>query len=229
LEFLWSSILEVTMKKPSRSVLVLFSVLLAGCLVAWLAIPVNLKDSKRQVLHQVINGHRKLQSGNPFAGIGAILIRLINIIVLIFGGPRQTLAPTPAPAPTGTFNIRLQYDSSVPASHRFMFEEAKVLFQKVITRDIENVPLSALTDTVPEAPGCTYSDVDDIDICVYYTPDVAFGVGGYNNRRFSGPNAPLPSTGSIAINSSLEADEVLRDLIVHEMAHALVRIVVLSF
>jgi hypothetical protein len=183
--------------------------------------------------------HRRLQADNPFVSLGPLLIQLLRLICLIFGGtpascgttPSQpTRPPVPAPAPTPVaanpttaFNIRLQYDSSVPPTHRFLFEEAKTLFERVITADVQNVPLSALTDTTPEAPGCTYSDVDDIDICVYYTPSVALGVGGYNNRRSTGPNAPLPSTGSIAISSALlNADELLRDLIVHEMAHALV-------
>jgi hypothetical protein len=189
--------------------------------------------------------HRWLQADNPFVNIGPLLIQLLRLICLIFGGtptscgttpspptpPVPAPVPTPAPAPvaanpTTAYNIRLQYDSSVPPTHRFLFEEAKTLFERVITADIQNVPLSALTDRTPEAPGCFYSDVDDIDICVYYTPNVDFGAGGYNNRRPStgSPNALLPSTGSIAINSALIVDEFLRDLIVHEMAHALVRI-----
>jgi hypothetical protein len=114
----------------------------------------------------------------------------------------------------------LQYDSTVPPTHRVLFEEAKTLFERVITADVPDVPLAMLTDTVPKAPGCSYADVDDIDICVYYTANVPLGRGGYNNRR---ANNGLPITGSIAINNALQIDEFLRDLIVHEMAHALVR------
>lgn len=213
---------------------------LSVCVLVWLSVGDN--DQPRTVVppggglpdhQQVINvphdmttTDRKLQDDNPFSALGEILIQLLEIILLIFGSGGGS-TPTPAPVnpgtPTSSFNIRLQYDSSVPESHIFLFEEAKELFERVITQDIEDVPLSELTDTDPIAPGCTYSDVDDIDICIYYTNSVTFGTGGYNNRRFTGPNQPLPATGHVAINTNLEADEFLRDLIVHEMAHALVR------
>lgn len=205
---------------------------LGGCMLLWLS---SSKTQPRflEVSHprEVTNQNRELQDDNPFAALGEILIQLLEIIVLIFGPGESTPTPTPSPieppsptAPTpGSFNIRLQYDSSVPDSHIFLFEEAKELFERVITQDVADVPLADLTDTDPIAPGCSYSDVDDIDICVYYTDSVAFGIGGYNNRRFSGPNQPLPTTGQIAVNAGLEADEFLRDLVVHEMAHALVR------
>ena len=131
-----------------------------------------------------------------------------------------------------TFDIQLRYLGDAPSdAQKRVFEQAAAFWERALAENERTIPapMKSSADRCPDTPSHFGELVDDLLINVVLAeldgPEQTLAVGGYCIHRLRNGRPDLPVIAIIMFDTAdigrFEADGSLRELAIHEMAHAL--------
>jgi len=126
-----------------------------------------------------------------------------------------------------SYNIGLKYLSTATPAQQEAFTDAKLRWERVVTTDVEDVPLQSNIDDCGAGTPAVNQTIDDVLILVRLVAiDGPGGVlGGAGPCYIRDPGDPLTVMGVMQFDTAdlqmLQDEGILGDVILHEMGHVL--------